>query len=132
MSKVVDDSGFKPGDGLIDLTGQSPAVSFLIGAKPLGDSWLLGGYSGSNEFAIKKLMQLSCLEKHSGYLLIEPKGTLSLDVEYILSRIGLDYTNYSVVAKWTTPKGAGGFIERRRLFLLKPNHYNGYCNMISK
>ncbi len=128
MSKVVVDSGFKPGDGLIDLTGQSPAVSFLIGAKPLGDSWLLGGYSGSNEFAIKKLMPLSCREKIGTYLLVEPNGPLSLDEAYVLERIGLDYTKYLSVANWLVPKGAGGYDEERRLFLLKPKYHESYCN----
>lgn len=128
MSTVVLDSGFKPGEGLIDLTGQSPAVSFLIGAKPLGDSWLLGGYSGSNEFAIKKLMPLSCKEKISSYLLVEPDGPLSLNEAYVLKRIGLDYTKYLNAGNWIAPRGAGGYVEERILFLLKPNYSESYCN----
>lgn len=128
MVKSVVDSDFQPGDGIIDLTGQSPAIAFLIGAKPMGDSWLLGGYPGSNEFAIRKLMDLSCREKVSSYLLVEPDGPLSLNVEYILMSIGLDYSKYSPVSSWIAPKGAGGFVEERNLLLLKPNYLEGYCS----
>ena len=131
MVKVVGNSGFKSGDGLIDLTGQSPTISFLIGAKPIGETWLLGGYSGSNDFAIKKLHHLSCKEKVSSYLLVEPGGPLSLDERYVLASIGLDYAKYLPAANWTTPKGAGGFIEERRLFLLKPNYLKDYCSQRS-
>jgi hypothetical protein len=127
MMQRVKGSGFVSGDGLIDMTGQSPSISFLIGAKPMGDSWLLGGYSGSNEYAVKKLNQLSCQEKVNSYLLVEPDGPLSLDIKYVLKEIGLGQNKYSPATNWATPRGAGGFLDARQLFLLKPDKTAKFC-----
>jgi hypothetical protein len=113
---------------VIDLTGQSPLILFLIGAKPIGDTWLLGGYPGSDALAIKKLNQVDCLTKKSSFLLIEEGGALSLNVDYILSETGLARNEYSSVATWNTPIGAGGFPTNREIKLLRPSGNSILCN----
>ena len=127
MMKEIEKSGFQEGNGVIDLTGQSPLILFLIGAKPIGDSWLLGGYQGSNELAIKKLNQEDCMIKNQSFLLIEKDGPRSLSVNYILNETGLSKNKYVSVATWDTPLGAGGYLIKRELSLLKPSHRVDLC-----
>lgn len=128
MMKEVRKSGFQEGDGVIDLTGQSPLILFLIGAKPIGDSWLLGGYQGSNELAIKKLNQENCMIKNQSFLLIEKGGPRSLSVSYILNETGLSKNEYVSVATWDPPLGAGGYLIKRELSLLKPSRRVDLCS----
>ncbi len=127
MMREVRKSGFQEGDGVIDLTGQSPLILFLIGAKPIGESWLIGGYKGSNELAIKKLNQENCRIKNQSFLLIEEGGLRSLNVSYILSETELNKNEYVSVATWHTPLGAGGNLMNRELSLLKPSFRVDLC-----
>ncbi|MET0674674.1 MAG: hypothetical protein ABW175_02640, partial [Bradyrhizobium sp.] len=47
LGNLAKQNGFGAGDPMLDLTGVSPGSLYLIGARPLGAAWLLGGYPGS-------------------------------------------------------------------------------------
>jgi len=49
FQQIIRSNGFDQGDGMLDLTGDSPGLVYLAGGKPLGVAWLLGGYPGSSE-----------------------------------------------------------------------------------
>ncbi len=40
-------AGMRPGQDILDLTGDGPGLIYILGANPLGSPWLLGGYPGS-------------------------------------------------------------------------------------
>jgi hypothetical protein len=131
MLKSMKLASFKPGTHTIDFSGQSPTVLFIARARPVGDSWLIGGYTGSDEFAIKKLASVNCHIIRKSWLLIENGGPRSLDYEIILSKLGLEFVNYTKVASWKTPQGAGGYIEPRIQLLYKPNGESLPCKATS-
>jgi hypothetical protein len=44
-------AGFASGDPVLDFTGDGPGLTFVVGGKPVGPAWLLGGYPGSEQAA---------------------------------------------------------------------------------
>lgn len=113
--------GFRAGTPVIDLTGQSPGILYALGAKGLGQAWLIGGYSGSLSFTMEALRRVPCDQIADAWLLAEPDGPRSIPAE-VLSRFGADLSrDYTTVASWETAEGAGGYEERRTQHLMKPN-----------
>jgi hypothetical protein len=62
-------SGFKPGQTILDFTGDSPGLIFALGGRPLGTAWLLGGYPGSEATAARLLLQLSTEQLQSAWVI---------------------------------------------------------------
>jgi len=120
MLQAMKLGGFKSGTSVIDFTGQSPTALFIAQALPAGDSWLVGGYEGSNRYAIERLSQMSCIQLFSSWLLVEDGGPKSLNHQLILNNLGLDISSYEKVAAWRTPRGAGGYDFSRKQILYKP------------
>lgn len=50
--------GWKPGDRVLDLTGDGPGLVYVLGGRPTTMAWILGGYPGSN-VAADRLLSLS-------------------------------------------------------------------------
>jgi len=125
-------AGFESGTPVIDFSGQSPASLFIAQAIPVGDSWLIGGYEGSNAFAIEKLSEVNCNQLRTSWLLIEVGGPRSLNHQLVLNQLGLDFSSYTKVATWTTPKGAGGYEISREQSLYKPLNGSEVCESASK
>ncbi len=48
-------AGWIPSNFLIDLSGQSPGLNVVLGARFIGRPWLIGGYLKSNQFVLKAL-----------------------------------------------------------------------------
>lgn len=120
---IASDAGFSPGTPVIDLTGQSPTVLHSLGARPIGQPWIIGGYTRSTETAIASLSRVSCDTLASAWILREIDGPRSLP-DQVLSKAGLGDINqhYSVVGTLTTPAGAGGYAEARTQQLLRPTY----------
>jgi hypothetical protein len=72
LGNLAKQNGFRTGDLLLDLTGASPGSLYVIGARPLGAAWLLGGYPGSRDFLTTALRQESCGSIGSSWILTEP------------------------------------------------------------
>ena len=75
---------------LIDTTGATPGANVILGAKFFGQSWLLGGYIGSNEFAYRILSSISYDKLKNAWILTAPGGIRSLDLN-LLSKLGLNF-----------------------------------------
>jgi hypothetical protein len=125
-------AGFESGTPVIDFSGQSPTSLFIAQAMPAGDTWLIGGYEGSNEFAFEKLAEMKCSELHTSWLLIEDGGPKSLNHQMILNKLQLDFSSYRKVATWRTPEGAGGYKSSREQSLFKPQIGAEICKYGSK
>ena len=111
---------------IIDLTGRSPGLLYALGAKSIGQPWLLGGYPGSNEFAVDTLKRVACEELAAAWLLTEPGGPRQISTE-ILSVFGADPgSDYEVVGVLVPVEspiengGAGVGYPRYAQQLLKP------------
>lgn len=112
--------GLRAGQPIIDLTGQSPLALFSLKAYPVGSPWMVGGYSGSNTLAIEVLKEVRCSMLINAWVLTEPGGPRSLNAEEVLNSFGSNLENYKDVATWYTPKGSGGYLDRRVQKLYKP------------
>ena len=77
---------FERGTPIIDLTGQSPGLIYALGARAVGQPWLVGGYSGSNNFVVGALEGVNCHELSIAWLLIaSPAGQESISPEILES-----------------------------------------------
>ncbi len=113
-------AGFNPGDGIIDLSGQSPVILYALGAENLGAAWIIGGYPGSLQFARATLERVSCEKIASAWVLYEANGPRSIPVE-LMQALGAAFPGqYKEVATWKTARGAGGYEESRVQQLFKP------------
>lgn len=117
---IAQENGFRSGTPVIDLTGHSPGILFALGAKSIGQPWILGGWPGTFEFAKASLDQVSCDEVASAWLLLESNGPNSISTG-LISALGPNFpAGYQKVGGWQTAKGAAGFDSRRDQELYKP------------
>lgn len=113
-------AGFKPGDAIIDLSGQSPVILFALGAENLGTPWIIGGYPGSLQFARATLERVSCEKIAAAWVLYEANGPRSIPLE-LMQDLGAAFPGqYKEVATWKTARGAGGYEEIRVQHLFQP------------
>ena len=75
---------------LIDTTGATPGANVILGAKFFGQSWLLGGYKGSNEFAYRILSSISYDKLKKAWVLTSPNGSRNLDLN-LFNKLGLKF-----------------------------------------
>ena len=114
-------AGFQPGTPVIDLTGHSPGSLFGLGANAVGQPWLLGGYPGSERYALKALALVPCEQMARAWVLIEPGGPRPLPAARVLSSAGLRLEqDYGEAVSLTRPSGFGGYPETSIQKLLKP------------
>ena len=118
----AEEVGLQEGTSIIDFTGQSPLAIFALKAYPVGSPWMVGGYAGSNDLAKEVLREVDCQVLTESWVLLEPGGPRSLDVDGVLGSLGFSLNEYSHVTSWNTPRGAGGFVESRLQKLYKPLH----------
>lgn len=113
-------SGFKEGSALIDLTGQSPGLVFVLGGVAPGQPWLLGGYTGSSAYAVAALKRSPCEILSSAWVLVELQGKLSLPAEVLESFGAVLDRGYVLAATWLAAPRAGGLDMEREQSLLRP------------
>lgn len=120
LDRLADQAGFKRGTPVIDLTGQSPGALYGIGAKAIGQAWLIGGYPGSEKFVLKALGGASCADLGEAWVLLEPEGPRSIP-SAVLESFGADLPgDFERVGSVPTAEGAGGYEKPRVQYLLKP------------
>lgn len=117
LSKLA---GFKMDMPIIDLTGQSPGLLYLLGATNVGYPWISGGYPGSEAVAYEGLRLVSCELLSTSWILTEVDGPRKVSTN-VLHNFGLDISkNYTLAAEWHTAVGAGGYEYSRHQQLFKP------------
>lgn len=111
---------FKSENSIIDLTGCSPGIAVTLGTHNLGAPWLLGGYPGSNPFALFYLNKMPVDQIRKAWVLTEPSGKLALNPD-ILSNWGLSLdNNYELVGEVLAPAGYRGASEPSVQKIYKP------------
>ncbi|MNK07328.1 hypothetical protein D3C87_252390 [compost metagenome] len=113
-------AGFEPDTPIIDLTGQSPGILYILRAKSLGYPWIAGGYPGSLAVARGGLRRVSCEQIASAWLLTEPDGPRAIPVTLLDDWGGSLGRDYELAAAWQTAAGAGDYAAPRRQELYRP------------
>ena len=112
------------GDFIIDLSGQSPGLIYLMGAKSLGTAWNIGGYKGSLDAAKAYLNLANCKDISNAWILYESEGPINISTD-LLTSLGMNFPKqYRLVGSWKTASGAGGYKEIRIQELYKPFNPN--------
>lgn len=120
VRKAAGLAGFQPGTPVIDLSGQSPGILYALGARNIGQAWMIGGYPGSGPLAAASLRHVPCEEIGRAWLLAEPGGPRRLSGA-VLQASGLSVErDYSPAGSWHTARGAGGYANPRLQVLMKP------------
>lgn len=97
--------GWRAGTDVIDLSGHSPGMVYLLEGRSLGRSWLIGGYRGSEEVAVDLLAAEGCEAVATAWILQHPGARWRLGDE-VPAAFGLDpAADYQVVAAATAPDG---------------------------
>ena len=113
-------AGFRAGTAVIDLTGRSPGLLFALDALNIGRAWMVGGYPGSDQVAMKRLRSLSCDQLASSWLLVEPDGPQHLSAG-VLASFGANLeSDYEMAASWKSAAGAGNHPKRMLQQLMRP------------
>jgi hypothetical protein len=130
-------AGLELGTPVVDLSGRSPGLLYVLETQALGLPWLpgtfprgtgdwvglpelLGGYPGTNAVAVKALQHEECADLAKAWVLIEPEGPRHLDQANVMASFGAARADYVAVATFETPLNDGDFPNAYRQFLLKP------------
>jgi len=113
-------AGFRHGQFVLDMTGQSPGLLYALGARSVGQAWFIGGYRGSTRRAAALLALVPCQDLIQSWILFEHQGARRLSPT-LTSAFGAAFPDdYRAVAQWQTPSGAGGSAVVRDQTLYKP------------
>jgi hypothetical protein len=133
--KIAAQSGFTKGDAIIDLSGQSPGLLYLLGAKSIGTAWNTGGYKGSLDVAKATFNLVDCTDIANAWVLYESKGPRSISTD-LLTSLGMNFPlQYQKVGSLEAASGERGYKENRIQELYKPSNANiakSSCELIRK
>lgn len=116
LQAIAREGGFQGGDPLIDLTGHYPGAPFVLGAVPVGQAWMVGGYPGSEALATAALRHVPCATIVASWLLVEPDGPRRIS-QAVLGEYGL---RFEPVGSLASPTGA--YPQSHQQYLLRPVH----------
>ena len=51
LVRSMREAGYRPGEPVLDVTGDGPGLVYVLGGRPVGVAWLIGGYPGSEQAA---------------------------------------------------------------------------------
>ena len=127
VKNVAKNYGLVKDDYILDLTGKSPGLIFLLGANSLGGPWMMGGYPGSLEVAKAKINLIDCKKISKSWILHDKVSrNISLDLLYSYgSDIFLDYQE---VGQWKAILYKGNFTQK----LFRPVNSNTIYNKCTK
>jgi hypothetical protein len=95
LNRLASQNGFETGTFMLDMSGVSPGSLYVLGARPLGTAWTLGGYPGSREFLEAAFDAEGCDTIASSWILLERDAPEGYHPE-ILKRVGIDiHRDYS-------------------------------------
>ncbi|MGY3473598.1 hypothetical protein [Bradyrhizobium ottawaense] len=114
------EAGLEVGTSVVDLTGLSPGLLYVLETRPLGLPWLTGGLPGSNAAAVEALRLENCSDLAKAWLLIEPGGPYQLDAVAVMASFGAERSDYVAAATLAPPVLDGEWPDPAKQFLLKP------------
>jgi len=75
---------------LLDMTGASPGTIVILGLEHVGSPWMVGGYRGSNNFALEVLKNENSEKLKNAWLLTAPDGSRAIDLS-LLKKVGITF-----------------------------------------
>lgn len=83
-------AGFAAGDAILDFTGDFPGLAYALGGRPVGSSWLIGGYPGSEAMAAYVLGQLPPETLRRSWLLSSENSPRAIKIwhQILAARVG--------------------------------------------
>ncbi|WP_449380358.1 hypothetical protein [Bradyrhizobium sp. UFLA05-112] len=113
-------AGLEVGAPVVDLTGVSPSLLYMLETRALGLPWLIGGYPGSNAVAVETLRLENCADLAKAWVLIEPEGPYHIDQVSVMASFGAGQRDYLTAATLDPPVVDGDYAKETRHFLFKP------------
>lgn len=113
-------AGLEVGASVVDLTGFSPSLLYVLETRALGLPWLIGGSPGSSAVAIEMLGLENCADLAKAWVLIEPEGPHHLDQASVMASFGAGQADYVAAAAFAPPVVDGDYPKETGQFLLKP------------
>ncbi|TIU16018.1 MAG: hypothetical protein E5W40_01175, partial [Mesorhizobium sp.] len=73
---------------MVDLTGGSPSLLYVLETRALGLPWLSGWFPGGSAVAVETLGLENCTDLAKAWVLIEPEGKSHLDQAIVMASFG--------------------------------------------
>lgn len=112
-------AGLEVGTPVVDLSGGSPSLLYVLETRALGLPWLSGWFPGGSAVAVETLGLESCADLAKAWVLIEPEGKNHLDQASVMASFGAGQADYVAVATFD-PTVVDRDYPTGRQFLLKP------------
>ncbi|WOH63903.1 hypothetical protein [Bradyrhizobium sp. BWA-3-5] len=100
-------TGLEVGTSVIDLSGRSPGLLYMLETRALGLPWLIGAQPGSSAVAVETLGLENCADLARAWVLVEPDGPRHLDQASVLTSFGAGQADYVPAASFENPVPAG-------------------------
>ena len=130
---VAAQSGFKRGDPIIDLSGRSPGLLYLMGAKSIGSAWNSGLYKSSSDIAKIRYDLVNCSDLASAWVIHEINVPTSFSTDF-LKNFSINFqSQYVLAGSFEVPRGAGGYMKNSIQKLYKPinkENVKRSCNLL--
>ncbi len=102
-------AGLTAGTPVLDLTGESPGLLYALGADPVADPWVVGGYVGSEARLHTELRWVNCSQLSRAWLLTSDDGPRRIDPT-VLEQSGLDAAlDWTPVATGVAPQTSASY-----------------------
>jgi hypothetical protein len=99
LKRIAVEHEWVVGTPLIDMTGGTPGAALVLGAHAPTTPWLVGGYSGSGNYATMALSAADHRLLRDAWILTAPDGNRRLD-ESILRTVGVEFPeNYVLLGE---------------------------------
>lgn len=102
---------------ILDLTGQSSGIIYLLNSYSLGAGWMIGGYPGALEWARAKLDLVNCDEISNSWILYD-QHSRRIPIDLLISYGANFLLDYQEVASWEAKEFSGNFEQK----LFKPRN----------
>ncbi|MGL3210557.1 hypothetical protein [Bradyrhizobium sp. BR 1433] len=113
-------AGLEVGTPVVDLTGFSPSLQYVLETRVLGLPWLIGGFPGSSAVAVEVLGLESCADLAKAWVLIEPEGPYHLDQASVMDSFGAGQADYAAAATFDPPVLNAEYPDSSTQLLFKP------------
>ncbi|MCK1574632.1 hypothetical protein [Bradyrhizobium sp. 174] len=113
-------AGLEVDTPVVDLTGLSPSLLYVLETRALGLPWLMGAQPGSNAVAVKTLGLENCADLAKAWVLTELDGPYRLDQASVMASFGAEQADYVTAATFNPPIFDDDNPNATRQLLLKP------------
>jgi hypothetical protein len=78
LVRTMRDAGYRPGEPILDVTGDGPGLVYALGGKPVGVPWLIGGHPGSERAAARILNSVPSSALRRAWVISAPENRRAL------------------------------------------------------